>query len=402
MTSNSPCASTSPCVSSPCADPIAERPRYFPRQIITPDDLTLEQDYFRNKLRRHNRLMHGWGVVCGAKVCLTPQTAANGGNASYQPWMVTVTAGYILGPYGDEILLDCCRTVDVRTSGTSGITGDPCVQATDPWCTDVFVQRSNTGPLYVAIKYAECKTRPVRVQPVGCGCGDNSCEYSRLHDGYEIGILTSCPDAADRVPLENTLFTAGTPDCPPCPPQPWVVLAAVTIDVSGNVTLIDNCTCRRIVTSFGNVWHQCTSVDFQLAPPLQPTAGVDLQNISVGTTVTTVTATLNTTGLTAGITLTGDLGPGIANVQIAPGANPTQWSLSFDVQPGAALGTRTLVVNSGNSSAALLNAIKIVQKPALKTLNLAPAATPAAEPAAAATDAADSTAADTSSKKKKS
>src|ERR1700759_3696277 len=146
MTSNSPCASTSPCVTSPCADPIAERPRYFPRQIITPDDLTLEQDYFRNKLRRHNRLMHGWGVVCGAKVCLTPQTAANGGNASYQPWMVTVTAGYILGPYGDEILLDCCRTVDLRTSGTSGITGDPCVQATDPWCTDVFVQRSNTGP----------------------------------------------------------------------------------------------------------------------------------------------------------------------------------------------------------------------------------------------------------------
>ncbi|PYV22134.1 MAG: hypothetical protein DMG27_18945 [Acidobacteria bacterium] len=47
---------------SPCDTSIAERPRYFPRQLITPDDVTLEQDYFRNKLRRHNRLLHGWGV----------------------------------------------------------------------------------------------------------------------------------------------------------------------------------------------------------------------------------------------------------------------------------------------------------------------------------------------------
>ena len=32
-----------------------ERPRFFPRQLVTPDDLTLGQDYFRNKLRRLTR-----------------------------------------------------------------------------------------------------------------------------------------------------------------------------------------------------------------------------------------------------------------------------------------------------------------------------------------------------------
>ncbi len=29
-----------------------ERPRYFPRQLITPVEMTLEQTYFRDKLRR--------------------------------------------------------------------------------------------------------------------------------------------------------------------------------------------------------------------------------------------------------------------------------------------------------------------------------------------------------------
>ena len=66
MKSTSSCCGGSS--TSPCANSIAELPRYYPRQLITPADLTLEQDYFRDRLRRHNRLLHGWGVVCGALV----------------------------------------------------------------------------------------------------------------------------------------------------------------------------------------------------------------------------------------------------------------------------------------------------------------------------------------------
>src|SRR6266545_4007546 len=56
---------------------VLERPRYFPRQLITPDEPTLEAAYFRDRLRRHNIYLHGWGVVCGALVCVVPaaQTA---------------------------------------------------------------------------------------------------------------------------------------------------------------------------------------------------------------------------------------------------------------------------------------------------------------------------------------
>ena len=38
---------------------LPERPRFFARQLVTPLDLTLGQEYFRTKLRRHNRLLHG-------------------------------------------------------------------------------------------------------------------------------------------------------------------------------------------------------------------------------------------------------------------------------------------------------------------------------------------------------
>src|SRR5260370_608402 len=44
-----------------------ERVNYFPRQIMTVDDMVAEADYFREKLRRHNRSIHGWGAVCERK-----------------------------------------------------------------------------------------------------------------------------------------------------------------------------------------------------------------------------------------------------------------------------------------------------------------------------------------------
>jgi hypothetical protein len=261
MTSTTTSSSCS--TASPCSTPVAERPRYYPRQIITPDDLMLEQEYFRNKLRRHNRLVHGWGVVCGAQVCLTPQTNASASATnSYQPWMETVTTGYILGPYGDEILIDCCRSVDVRTTGTGGVTGDPCVQVSDPWCTEVNTQ-STPSTVYIAVKSKECKGRPVRVQPLGCGCNDNTCEYSRLQDGYEIGVLTSCVIGSSTPPSTQNLLMGPTPDCPSCPSAPWVPLAVVTLDPSGDGTIdsIDNCTstinCRRKAQCGGTRNYRC-------------------------------------------------------------------------------------------------------------------------------------------------
>jgi hypothetical protein len=243
------CGSTTTCTTASVL-----RPRFFPRQIITPDDLTLMQDYFRSRMRWHNLIMHGWGVVCGALVCPAPAKDGSG----VLPWIVIVGRGYALGPCGDEIILDCERTIDLRTSGVTGVTGDACVEPVDPWCTDVY-NPNQPQKLWIAVRYKEVMTRPVRVQPYGCGCDDSRCEYSRWRDGYEIGVLTSCP--CPTPPGDGPKFTdvpsGAIPVCPCTPETSWVGLAEVDVDANGNITLINNCACRRLVVSFGSFWWNC-------------------------------------------------------------------------------------------------------------------------------------------------
>ena len=242
----------------------AERPRFFPRQLVTPDDLTLAQDYFRNKMRRHNRYLHGWGIVCGAKVVKTVDT---------QPWMVVIKSGYILGPYGDEILIDHDLCFDVRTKCMSAVTGDACsgsAAVPDPMCSG-STTTPPPGPLFIAVKYKETMAKPVRVQPVGCGCDDSQCEYSRWQDGYEICVLDSCPASHQSPPATDTLLNPHPiPDCPPCPADPWVVLGTVTVDANGNVQAVDLCSCRRLVIGLAPYWVPCNDTTDTVSRKVTP------------------------------------------------------------------------------------------------------------------------------------
>src|SRR5215469_11958399 len=101
-------STTCNCKSSSSAG-LLERPRYYPRQLVTPDILTLGQDYLRNKQRIHNRMLHGWGVVCGLLVCQVQRA-----DGSTEPWQVRVLKGYALAPSGDGILVECEKIVDLR------------------------------------------------------------------------------------------------------------------------------------------------------------------------------------------------------------------------------------------------------------------------------------------------
>jgi hypothetical protein len=340
----------------PCNSTIAELPRYYPRQLITPDDLTLEQNYFRDRMRRHNRLLHGWGVVCGALVCPVTTKDANG-VVSVAPWQVQVQKGYALGPYGDEIILDCVRTVDLRSNGVSGVTGDPCIEVPDPWCSQVSVPRT-TGTLYIAVKYKQSMTRPVRVQPAGCGCNDNSCECSRLHDGYEIGILPCCPDDQQDPPDRNTLFANDGSDCPTCPAHPWVVLAAVQVDPDGTVSSIDNCECRRLVGSLAGFWWQCKEED------------IAVTQVS-GTAFLGQASTQIVTGTNLDKDDTYSFGNGIMVTGVTPTTGEqagTSMDVAIQVDSSALPGSRTLVVMDKHCrTVTLANAINVTVAPTTAT-----------------------------------
>ena len=252
-----PAAQTGPCGPAPCGTTdtkALERTRFFPRQLVGPDDLTQDQIYFREKLRRHNRMLHGWGVVCGACV--------GAGKTSCE---VIVQPGYILGPYGDEIVISTAVTLDICKLGAGEKVGC-CGDDMDPWCSDA-TQDCEAGTVYLAVRYTECQSRPVRAVTgsCGCGCDDSACEYSRVRDSYAFKVLHDLPSTYPTpfvVPPPTTLWDVCGPNnngrqCPPCPDSPWVILGDITIDNRCRVSHIDCFAHRRYVVSLADVFLVC-------------------------------------------------------------------------------------------------------------------------------------------------
>jgi hypothetical protein len=80
-----------------CGDATLTRVRYFFGQVLGVDDLDDEQAYHRARHRRHNRLLHGTGIVRGLEVSV--EQAEPG-----QP-TVLVSPGVAIAGDGEELVL---------------------------------------------------------------------------------------------------------------------------------------------------------------------------------------------------------------------------------------------------------------------------------------------------------
>jgi hypothetical protein len=204
-----------------------ERPRYFPGQVITADDLTADQSYLREKLKRHNRMLHGWGIVCGAEVEFVEDTTQED---KHKRWFVQVKPGYILSPCGCEILIEqpLCCDLRIKCMATATPPPKPCADAMDQ--TVAPPKAAAAVNAFVVIRCREVGLRPVRVNIGGCGCGTNPCENSRLVDSYEVCVLEALPPnhSAPKPPPGNCLAP---------PNDPWVALAKATVKSDGTVAL---------------------------------------------------------------------------------------------------------------------------------------------------------------------
>ncbi|HLN99595.1 MAG TPA: hypothetical protein VK208_14135 [Pyrinomonadaceae bacterium] len=74
-----------------------KRLNYFTGRVLTAGDFQLEQDYFRQKLKRHNRALHGFGIVAGLKV-------------SIQSGQIIVEPGLALDCEGNELMIANAQT----------------------------------------------------------------------------------------------------------------------------------------------------------------------------------------------------------------------------------------------------------------------------------------------------
>jgi hypothetical protein len=218
-----------------------ERTRFFPRQLIAADDLNQEQHYHRQKLRNHNRFLHGWGVVCGCDV----QPSGTGTT----PWEIRVCPGYVLTPQGDEVWIGAEVAFDVATCVLSS--DDPCAYARP--CPPITRRALETRKIFLAVRHMDCHARPVRVAPMGCSCDDVDCEYSRIRDGYELCCLADLP-STHKPPRHDCaeLFQPGAViPCPTDTDDPWVVLATIQLPETetARITDIDIESDRRVLYS---------------------------------------------------------------------------------------------------------------------------------------------------------
>jgi hypothetical protein len=141
-----------------------ERTRYFAGQLLGIEDFRREQDYFRARLRRLNRELHGSGIVCGLAVSVERDGPEQ---------RVVIEPGFALDVAGEEIEVPVTATACLPQAGQL---------------------------LHVILLHAE---RPTHPQPVPDGQG---VEFSRIEEGFAIGI--EAPAATDGIVLARLLHTA--------------------------------------------------------------------------------------------------------------------------------------------------------------------------------------------------
>jgi hypothetical protein len=145
------------------------RPQFRAGQVLTESDLNCLEQYVIRKQQRHNRYLHGTGVVCGMQVL-----------CHACPGWVTVTSGFAIGPCGEEIAIPCdhqlnvCQLIrDCRTALWKNWSCEPFAAPCGPTGDSSEVEES----WYVTVRYDEAETRGRTSEcdpcgkPADCGCG---------------------------------------------------------------------------------------------------------------------------------------------------------------------------------------------------------------------------------------
>lgn len=209
-----------------CADdrrsPVVERNRYFTGKYMTARDFAAEQDYLLARHRLHNRLLHGWGVVCGFGVTCHPDPACHD--------RVVVGVGIALDCHGRDLALTRRAVVAVPR---------PPADATD-------AERR----FLLCAAYCEEEVEPVPVVHDDCGCAARRCEANRVREGVTLTVrpFDDVDPACWAVPgggsdcahddCDQDLPAAGG-GClePDCPCGGLVPLAAVTVGEDGDLEI---------------------------------------------------------------------------------------------------------------------------------------------------------------------
>ena len=149
---------------------VFERNDYYSGKLMTVRDYCAEQNYFNEKRWLINRMINGWGVVCGLDVQRIPLDE-NDLSKGYDNKKVRITPGLAIDCCGREILV--CEEQDV----------DLVPEA--PEC-----QPDNTSEekLVICLEYDECGTEQLNIPLPGCNQKNGTSEYNRIRDSFSIHV----------------------------------------------------------------------------------------------------------------------------------------------------------------------------------------------------------------------
>ncbi|WP_447602823.1 hypothetical protein [Nitrospira sp. Nam80] len=146
-----------------CDDLMQERARYFMGRHLTARDFRDEQAYHRTHRLFHNRILHGWGVVCGLTV---KQHARHDCRNRF----VELTPG---------IAVDCCgREIAVECAPTCKEQGMPEI----PWKD----YKESRPLLLLCLCYDERRIEPVAVLHHEGDCSETKTDYGRYQDAWKL------------------------------------------------------------------------------------------------------------------------------------------------------------------------------------------------------------------------
>lgn len=169
------------------------RPRYFYGQLLDVRHFESEQAYFKRKQWMHNRLIDGFGVVCGLDV----QVGADDHS-------VVVMPGLALDRQGREIVVPTrSRSIAIPerppsdpapNGGGSGYNaGSSGGRNGEDHCDDDW--------MHLVICYEECKTDPEPVMAGGCDT-TTRCSPGAIREGYSLSLE---PGKAPDIPLDPVI-----------------------------------------------------------------------------------------------------------------------------------------------------------------------------------------------------
>jgi hypothetical protein len=135
-----------------------ERNSYFTGKYLTARDFADEQAYFLSRHRLHNRLLHGWGIVCGLRVVRHP-------NPDCRRRWVVVHPGIALDCCGRELILKCETPFELPLPRPEEEQGNRYArqETPDQQTGDEGDVEEMREPFLLVLRYAEEKTEEVPV-----------------------------------------------------------------------------------------------------------------------------------------------------------------------------------------------------------------------------------------------